>query len=113
MREPGAIDPGRLRHRVMLQSRTAAADGQGGEADEQWSDMARLSVMIETGAAERLVDEDRDGVRAQSMVTLRYRNDVLPGMRFLYRGRVLMIRTVSDPGERFRWLVCACEEETR
>ena len=112
MREPGAIDPGRLRHRVMLQSRTAAADGQGGEEDEQWADVASLAVMIENGAAQREADEDRDGVRARSVVTLRYRSGVVAGMRFLYRGRALMIRTVSDPGERLRWLVCTCEEET-
>jgi head-tail adaptor len=31
-------------------------------------------------------------------------------MRFVFRGRFLMVRTVRDPDESRRYLVCDCEE---
>ena len=107
-----ALDPGRLRHRVMLQVRLAPDDAQGGEGPESWSDVAPLSAMLETGPVRREADADVDGVRSALTVTIRYRDDVAPGMRLLFRGRELMIRTVSDPDERRTYLQLGCEEET-
>ena len=43
-------------------------------------------------------------------VTIRYRDDVRHAMRFVYRNRVLDIRTLRDPDETRRYLVCDCEE---
>lgn len=43
-------------------------------------------------------------------MTIRFRNDVAHGMRFLLGGRALLIRAVTDPDMRGRHLLCRCEE---
>ena len=43
-------------------------------------------------------------------LTIRYRDAVRHALRFVHRGRSLLIRAVRDPDESRRYLVCDCEE---
>ena len=103
------VDPGWLRARLVLEAPADLPDGQGG-VSEGWTELATLWGRIEplrgapdeTGGAATAVVTHR--------VTIRYREDVLHAMRFTHRGRALLIRTVRDPDESRRYLICDCEE---
>lgn len=45
-------------------------------------------------------------------VWLAWRSDIAAGMRFRKARRILGIRTVMDPDETRRFIVCRCEEES-
>lgn len=104
-----ALDPGRLDARLTLQAPDESPDGQGGITGG-WEIVADLWGQVEPLRA-------RQGERAGSAVaqithrvTVRYRDDVRHAMRFVHRTRNLEIRSVRDPDETRRYLVCDCEE---
>jgi SPP1 family predicted phage head-tail adaptor len=104
-------DPGRLRHRIVIEAATATGDGAGGET-LAWSMVAALWARIEpAGAAERAVADHLAGVVTHE-VTIRWRDGVGGGMRVAYRGRHFRFLAVHDPDESRRYLVLAAEEET-
>ncbi|MBC7279845.1 phage head closure protein [Hoeflea sp.] len=103
------VDPGRLNARLSLETPEQAPDGQGG-VSEGWTPVASLWGRIEplraspdevAGAAVAVVSH---------RVTIRHREGVEHAMRFVHRGRGLVIRAVRDPDETRRYLVCDCEE---
>lgn len=105
------LDPGLLRRRVRLEAAMTVPDGSGG-ATATWREVAELSVHVEPVSA---AVQDRFGAwegRVTHRVICRFRADVVRGMFFVFQGRRLAIRTVHDPDESGRFLVCRCEEET-
>lgn len=105
------VDPGRLNARLSLEAPEDIPDGQGG-VSEGWTPVASLWGRIEplragpdeiAGAAIAVITH---------RVTIRHRADVRHAMRFVHRGRSLVIRAVRDPDETCRYLVCDCEETT-
>ena len=103
------VDPGRLDVRLRLEAADEGPDGQGGQA-EGWTEVATL------WARQSATWTDEAGARIAPVshrVTIRHRDDVRQSMRFVHRGRILVIRTVRDPDERRRYLVCDCEEQVR
>ncbi|KQT55267.1 MULTISPECIES: phage head closure protein [unclassified Aureimonas] len=104
------LDPGLLRRRVRLEAAVAVPDGSGG-IRQSFGEVAELSAHVEPVSAE--VQERfaaREG-RVTHRVICRFRPDVVRGMAFVFQGRRLAIRTVHDPDESERFLVCRCEEE--
>ena len=103
------VDPGRLNARLVLETPADLPDGQGGVA-EGWTAVASLWGRIEPL---RGVPGEAAGASIAPVthrVTIRYRDDVRHAMRFVHRGRSLVIRAVRDPDESRRYLVCDCEE---
>jgi len=100
---------GRLRHRVVLERPVRESDGGGGAA-ETWEPVAGLWAMIELRSGKEAVEADRLSGTRKLDVTIRYRPDVAPHMRFRLGGRLLDIRTVLDEDDRRRFLKCECEE---
>lgn len=105
------IDPGLLDRRAVLEENRGERDAMGGRA-VRWAEVADISAHLEP--AERRGGErfDRDEEVASFRVTLRHRDGVRRGMAFRFGQRRLVIRTVTDPDERRRYLVCRCEEES-
>lgn len=104
------LDPGLLDRRAVLEENAAVLDEMGGAVPD-WREVAEMSVHLEPidmRVAERF--GQRDG-RLTHRVTLRHRSDVARGMAFRVGLRRLLIRSVIDPDERRRYLVCRCEEE--
>ncbi|SOE17470.1 SPP1 family predicted phage head-tail adaptor [Hoeflea halophila] len=103
------VDPGRLSARLVLETSEGLDDGQGG-VSESWTPVATLWGRIEPlRAAAR---EQAGAVLApiSHRVTIRHRDDIHHAMRFVYGSRVLEIRTLRDPDESRRYLLCDCEE---
>lgn len=107
MRRP--IDPGRLRTRLSLEVPVDQPDGQGGSI-AGWQPVETIWAALEPLDARR--EEVAAAMRqaAAWRVTLRRDDAVRAGMRFLWRGRSLLIRTVTDADETGRYLTCSCEE---
>jgi SPP1 family predicted phage head-tail adaptor len=103
------IDPGMLSTRLELEEAVETTDGQGG-VTRAWAPVAALWGRLESVSA--FSEEVASGLRQRltHRVTLRFRADVAAGMRLTRRERVFEIRTVRDPDESGRYLVCQCEE---
>jgi len=85
------------------------SDGGGGAA-ETWEPVADLWAMLEPRSGKEVVEADRLSGSRKVDVTIRYREDVAPNMRFRLGDRSLDIRAVLDEDGRRRFLKCACEE---
>ena len=106
------IDPGRLRRVLTLEAMTAEPDGAGGFT-QGWTALATLHAALEPVAAVRSLGADQALQAVTHTVTLRARQDVASGMRFVADGRAFAIETVHDPDETGRFLVCRVREEGR
>lgn len=103
------VDPGRLSARLVLEASVGLDDGQGG-VSESWTPVATLWGRIEPLRAAAREQAGAEQMPIVHRVTIRYRDDVHHAMRFVYRSRVFDIRTLRDPDETRRYLVCDCEE---
>jgi SPP1 family predicted phage head-tail adaptor len=102
---------GALRHRVTLEAPLHAYDDQGGFTRE-FAPLTQLWARIDPQSAGQDFVEQRLEQNRRHVVTIRWRSDVTSGMRFDFRGRKLVIKGVTDSGERRRFLSCQCEEIT-
>ncbi|MFD2237043.1 phage head closure protein [Aureimonas populi] len=104
------LDAGMLDRRAALEVNETVRDALGGARDD-WREVAEISVRLEPlgpAVAERF--DQRIGTLTHRVI-LRHREDVARGMAFRLRGRRMLIRSVHDPDETRRFLVCRCEEE--
>lgn len=100
---------GGLRHRVVLQRRLEVAD-TGGGVTLNWVDIAGLWAEITPLTGGESVQAMRLRPVQNSVIRLRYRDDITPADRLLFGQRVLNIRSVRNVNERSQWLECRCEE---
>jgi SPP1 family predicted phage head-tail adaptor len=108
----GASDPGRLRLQLTLEKATPTPDGAGG-ATLVWAATATVfAEVVPMKAEERAAGEGLGDVTLYRIV-IRHRGDVEAGDRFRLGVRLLRIRSVTDPAEDRRYLVCLAEEEGR
>lgn len=105
------LDPGKLTARLELEVRTETPDGQGGAA-ENWSVQRALWAAIEPVSEASHERASAEGYTITHRVWLAHRRDVVAGMRFRKGRRLFSIRTVMDPDETGRFIVCRCEEES-
>jgi len=100
---------GELRHRVRIEAETRDDDGGGG-ADATWSLVAEAWASIKaTGGTEAAAADALRG-RTTHEIWIRYRDDVIPAMRFVASARIFDVRAVLDPDGRGRWLRCLVQE---
>ena len=106
------IDPGQLTIELALEAMQSVADGMGGYR-ETWSEIGTV-----WGRIEPLSTSQRDfGIRPRPEIThrilVRHREDIATDKRFRKGGRVFTLRSVHDPDERGRYLICLAVEEGR
>lgn len=106
------LDPGLLRAEFALQEASLASDGMGGHS-ETWATIATVFARIEPVAVRSVFGADQNLEMVTHRITIRRRDDVRSGMRFVKSDRIFEIRTVHDPDETGRYLVCSVEEEGR
>ncbi len=108
MRAP-TLDPGNLRHRIDLESQNEVADGGGGFTTS-WQLVAKVWAALEPVNNSQRVVTDKVNVLTFHKITIRWRADCLPQMRFNKAGRKFLINSLHDPDETKRYLICTCEE---
>ena len=106
---PSRIAP--MNRRLTLQAPQETDDGAGGMT-LAWRDVATLWAAIRPHAAAEGLWASQPAARLSSEITIRYRDDVWPEMRFVSAsGRIFDIRAAFDPDGSRRRLVCLCGEE--
>lgn len=100
---------GALRHRVTLEAPIDAPDGAGGFS-RSFAPIAQLWARIAPADAREDFVEQRAEQATNHAVTIRWRDDVVKDMRFVFHGRRLRIQSAVDPDERRRFLICQCVE---
>jgi SPP1 family predicted phage head-tail adaptor len=106
----GASEAGLLRLRLTLERATATPDGAGG-VTFSWNAIATVPADVApVKADERSAGEGLSDLTL-SRIVIRKRADISSNDRFRLGVRVFRIRSISDPEEDGRFLVCLCEEE--
>lgn len=103
------IDPGALRHELVLEAATLSPDEAGGHSEE-WVEIASLFGRVEPVSAVSRFGADQTLESVTHRVTIRFRDDIAAGMRLRRTARVLEVVTVHDPDETGRYLVCRTRE---
>jgi len=103
------INPGRLRHRVTLQSPSQVNDSYG-QPIPTWNTYATVWASIEPLSGREIISAQQAQSEASLRVRLRYIEGVTPMHRIGYGDRTLAILSVVDPREMHAELELLCQE---
>ena len=103
------IDPGALRHELVLESAATTPDGYGGTT-ESWATAATLFARMEPLGARQTVNTGQTTRIVTHRMTVRQDAAVESGTRFRKGDRIFDILTVYDPDETGRYFFCETSE---
>lgn len=106
------MDPGDLNCLILIQKPAKARDGAGQRADV-WDDVTEVWASIKGQSGMGTITGLQGNVPAAVAlysIRIRFREDILPGMRALYRGRVFRIRQVKLDYATREYTDLICEE---
>jgi SPP1 family predicted phage head-tail adaptor len=103
------FDPGQLTARLDLESPVDISDGQGG-VTRSYTVAATLWARIEPVTADLIEIGEVERQNVTHRIWLRHADAIVSGMRFRKGARLFWIRTVHDPDDRRRYLVCRVTE---
>ena len=105
-----AVDPGRLRLRLVLEKPVRTADGAGG-ARLGWNGVGIVAADLVPLRPDQRPTGQGIADLVLHKVVIRYRTDVEPADRLRLGGRSFLLLAVTDPQEDGRYLACLAEEE--
>ena len=100
---------GTLTARVQLQRRATTDEDEGGEV-ATFTPIATVWARVQPLTTRAAFEADGRGQAISHSVVMRYRTDLKPGDRVLYRGRVLAIVGAADLNGQQAYLSCQCIE---
>ncbi|MEN5276117.1 phage head closure protein [Brucella sp. TWI432] len=106
------IDPGQLTVELALEAMHPIADGMGGYR-ETWVEVSTVWGRIEPISASQRDFGTRPRPEITHRILVRHREDISSDKRFRKGGRVFLLRSVRDPDESGRYLICLAVEEGR
>lgn len=98
---------GTLRDRVQLQRKDSAPEADGGHA-VTFVPLATVWARVYALSGRETRHADGKSATISHTVVLRYRTDLAPGDRIIYRGRPLEIVSAEDLNGRRAYLSCTC-----
>lgn len=101
---------GSLRRRLVIET-PVRNDDEGGGTTVTWSPIGIAWAQVESVTGREQVHHDAVNSTVSHLVTIRYRGDVAPAMRFRDGNRLFEIRAVLEPDGRRRTMSCLCAEE--
>lgn len=106
----GATPPlGTLTDRVQLKRKDGSGEAEGGHS-VVFVPLATVWARVRSLAGRQGIDGDGRGVTVSHAVVLRFRADIGPGDRMVYRGRNLDVVSAADLNGRRAYLSCTCSE---
>jgi SPP1 family predicted phage head-tail adaptor len=102
-------DLGQMRHRLTLEKPAGNADGAGGTAI-RWIAIANLWGAIDPHGGSEPAEDGRRISRQAHTITIRYRRDIAPTMRFRLGARLFHITAIAVKDGKRRFLACSVEE---
>ena len=107
----GAVMPGTLRHRLLIQRNgTTQRDAYGEMQPAEWVDVARVWASVTPKRANETTEADRVEARITHEIRMQYRDDVSEAMRVVWGNRVLQISQVINIGGQNRGLLIMATE---
>lgn len=100
---------GTLRDRVHLQRREMTVAPDGGH-ETVFVPIGTVWARVRARSARFSRESDGRGATSTHAVTTRFRKDLKPGDRIVYRGRALEIVEAEDINGRRAYLACLCVE---
>lgn len=100
---------GTLTDRVQIKRRETVGDGGGGH-ERIFMPLNSVWARVRSLAGRSGVTADGQGVVISHSVVMRFRADVGPGDRIVYRGRSLDVVSAADLNGRRAYLSCSCSE---
>lgn len=100
---------GTLTDRVTLQSKVTSSEPEGGEV-VVYATLATVWARVRQLSARSAYAEDARGQTISHAVVIRFRTDLKPGDRIIYRGRNLEVAALADINGRRAYLSCQCSE---
>jgi SPP1 family predicted phage head-tail adaptor len=104
------LDPGQFSERLDLEMRADTGEGHGGIVPG-FAAVTSLWARIEPVAVQEDERADAEVFTVTHRVWIRFREDIVAGMRFRKGARIFAIRAFHDPDETRRYLVCRCAED--
>ena len=106
------MQAGKLRHRITLQKPVKVQDPETGSVENIWQDLAQLWAEVSPLSAREFVSARAMQNAVTTRITVRYRQDIEPKYRILFRGKIFNIEGVlSDPKSGIEYLTLPCSEE--
>ena len=100
---------GVMRQRLSLDAAAESSD-ESGALQTTWVAQGDLwGQIIPASSGDRFLAE-RQEEAITHRILIRWRADVQSGMRFRLGARTFLVRSIFDPDERQRVLICRCEE---
>ena len=100
---------GTLTDRVTLQRKIVSDEPEGGEV-AVYSTLATVWARVRQLTARSAYADDARGQSISHTVVIRFRTDLKPGDRIVYRGRNLEVAALADINGRRAYLSCKCAE---
>lgn len=105
----GAPSLGALRERVELKQTTQSIDSAGGHVDVFVS-LGLVWAEINTASGSLTVIGDARNSKITHSIIIRFRNDLKPGDRVIYRGHELEVISAEDLNGRTAYLKVLCSQ---
>lgn len=103
------VHAGKLRHRVVIQSRTQTQDENTGAVTIGWADFKTVWASIEPLSAREFIQSSAVQSDINSRIVIRYLEGVDATMRILHRDAIYNIRGVlSDKVSGLEYLTLPC-----
>jgi SPP1 family predicted phage head-tail adaptor len=100
---------GTLTDRVQLQRRVVTGEDEGGTS-AIFGPLANVWARVTALSARAAIESDGRGQGISHSVVIRFRTDLKPGDRVLYRGAVLEVAAACDLNGRRAYLSCQCTQ---
>ena len=100
---------GTLTDRVTLKRKIMSDEPEGGQV-AVYATLATVWARVRQLSARASYAEDARGQSITHSVVLRFRSDLAPGDRIVYRGRDLEIAGLADINGKRAYLSCQCSE---
>lgn len=103
------VDPGRLRHRVAIETPARSRDVYGQKTPD-YVHLATVYASVRPLKGDKRFTMQQVVPEVSVSVLIRYRAGVTPECRLVHRGRFLLPRLVLNDREANEWLELICEE---
>jgi len=104
-----ALDPGRLRERVTIQSATEARNSIG-EVVQTWSTFGEAWASVDGLSSREVLQSGQQRTEITHRVRMRYYAGLTQFMRLSWRGRILQITSLLEHGNRTEHELLCVEE---
>lgn len=105
------MDPGKLQHRVELQSFSTTVNPNTGERTQVWTTFAKAWAHVQPASGKEFIAAQAVQSKVSIRVQMRFREDVTTQHRLAHRGKTYNIEAVlPDLGSGLEYITLMCSE---